>query len=159
VLGINGQGMICHLLYPQFGENWKTIRPTATFASLGHTPKNKSFMDYTSLISALILVADKYARTCYRDTRNVAAFGISSSKSVNRTKHHRRKWDWSVFTSVILDDKNDLGSRFVIVDFLQFFIPLGLNLTREWSDPTGRKLPWFFFSLQEYTQQNPLSKF
>jgi hypothetical protein len=34
-----------------------------------------------------------------------------------------------------------------------------LCLTREWSDPTGRNLPWFFFSLQEYTQQNPLSKF
>jgi hypothetical protein len=27
------------------------------------------------------------------------------------------------------------------------------------SDPTCRNLPWFFFSLQEYTQQNTLSKF
>jgi hypothetical protein len=31
-------------------------------------------------------------------------------------------------------------------------------LTREWSDPTCRNLP-IFFSLQEHTQQNPLSKF
>jgi hypothetical protein len=37
----------------------------------------------------------------------------------------------------------------------------GVRLTREWSDPTCRNLPWFFFFflLQEYTQQNPLSKF
>jgi hypothetical protein len=27
------------------------------------------------------------------------------------------------------------------------------------SDPTYRNVPWCFFSLQEYTQQNPLSKF
>jgi hypothetical protein len=33
---------------------------------------------------------------------------------------------------------------------------LCLNLTREWADPTCRFL---FFSLQEYTQQNSLSKF
>jgi hypothetical protein len=34
------------------------------------------------------------------------------------------------------------------------------GLTREWSDPTCRNLPcFFFFSLQEYTQQNTLSKF
>jgi hypothetical protein len=30
---------------------------------------------------------------------------------------------------------------------------------KQWSDPTCQNLPWFFFSLQEYTQQNPLSKF
>jgi hypothetical protein len=33
------------------------------------------------------------------------------------------------------------------------------TLTRECSDLTCRNLPWFFFSLQEYSQQNPLSKF
>jgi hypothetical protein len=32
-------------------------------------------------------------------------------------------------------------------------------LTREWPDPTCRNLPCFFLSLQEYTQQNSLSKF
>jgi hypothetical protein len=34
----------------------------------------------------------------------------------------------------------------------------GSELTREWSDPTCRNLP-ILFSLQEYTQQNPLSIF
>jgi hypothetical protein len=34
-----------------------------------------------------------------------------------------------------------------------------IKLTREWSDPTYRNLPWIFFPLQVYTQQNPLWKF
>jgi hypothetical protein len=44
--------------------------------------------------------------------------------------------------------------------WLQFIQSFSIELTREWSDPTCRNLPrFFFFSLQEYTQQNPMSKF
>jgi hypothetical protein len=66
-----------------------------------------------------------------------------------------------VILCVIHPRQNPLEStciRPVVVVFF-FIIIGGVGLTREWSDPTCRNLPWFFFSLQEYTQQNPLSKF